>query len=249
MPKYTNLKDLFTAIAYAIRSKTGRSESIIADDFPTAIAAIETDKTEDEDGIITGNLVEYTNDRVTSVAMCRFFNFSRLQKVNLPRVSYVSNNSFTDCLQLQNIDIPAVVTISDSAFTGTSITKLICPNLARIERYCCVGCSYLKKVDMLGHDPLSPDVSGYISGASFLRCNTLSTLIIRSTVTVCRLSEVDAFEDTPIADGDGYIYVPRALIEDYKVANNWSAFASQFRAIEDYTVDGTVTGELDSSKI
>jgi hypothetical protein len=33
---------------------------------------------------------------------------------------------------------------------------------------------------------------------------------------------------------DGYIYVPKALIEDYKVATNWSTFADQFRAIEDY---------------
>lgn len=33
---------------------------------------------------------------------------------------------------------------------------------------------------------------------------------------------------------DGFIYVPRKFVESYKVATNWSAFASQFRAIEDY---------------
>ena len=31
-----------------------------------------------------------------------------------------------------------------------------------------------------------------------------------------------------------YIYVPRALVEDYKVATNWSTFADRIRAIEDY---------------
>jgi hypothetical protein len=39
---------------------------------------------------------------------------------------------------------------------------------------------------------------------------------------------------------DGYIYVPKALLSDedetmdYRRATNWSTFASQFRAIEDY---------------
>jgi hypothetical protein len=37
-----------------------------------------------------------------------------------------------------------------------------------------------------------------------------------------------------VANGTGYIYVPAALIEDYKAATNWSLYADQFRAIEDY---------------
>lgn len=37
---YTTLSDLFTAIADAIRAKTGETSQIIADDFPTAINAI-----------------------------------------------------------------------------------------------------------------------------------------------------------------------------------------------------------------
>jgi len=39
---YTTLSSLFTAIANAIRSKTGSSDTIKADDFPTAIANIPT---------------------------------------------------------------------------------------------------------------------------------------------------------------------------------------------------------------
>ena len=35
-------------------------------------------------------------------------------------------------------------------------------------------------------------------------------------------------------DNPGYIYVPKALIEDYKTATNWSVFTDKFRAIEDY---------------
>ena len=59
----------------------------------------------------------------------------------------------------------------------------------------------------------------------------------------------------PTGAKDGYIYVPRALLsdtdetKDYRRATNWSTFATQFRALEDYTVDGTTTGELDPNKI
>ena len=40
MPNHTSLASLFTDIADAIRGKTGGSAQLVADDFPTAIAAI-----------------------------------------------------------------------------------------------------------------------------------------------------------------------------------------------------------------
>ena len=42
MPNHTSLASLFSDIADAIRAKTGDSAQIVADDFPTAIAAIPT---------------------------------------------------------------------------------------------------------------------------------------------------------------------------------------------------------------
>jgi hypothetical protein len=46
-----------------------------------------------------------------------------------------------------------------------------------------------------------------------------------------------------------YIYVPSTLLPQYLEATNWSAYADRFRALEDYTIDGTITGELDEAKI
>ena len=46
-----------------------------------------------------------------------------------------------------------------------------------------------------------------------------------------------------------YVYVPAALVDAYKSATNWSANAAKFRALEDYTVDGTISGDLDDAKI
>jgi hypothetical protein len=48
---------------------------------------------------------------------------------------------------------------------------------------------------------------------------------------------------------DANIYVPSVLVDSYKAYTNWSAIAVNIHALEDYTVDGTITGELDEAKI
>ena len=102
------------------------------------------------------------------------------------------------------------------------------------------SCQGIQKVDLAA-------VQG-IGAECFIWAYPLTQLIIR-TSTVCTLSNSNAFKDTSIASGTGYIYVPSALIDSYKTATNWSVYADQFRALEDFTVDGTTTGELDESKI
>lgn len=50
-----------------------------------------------------------------------------------------------------------------------------------------------------------------------------------------------------------FVYVPRALIESYKTATNWStlyaSYPDMFRAVEDYTEDGTLEGDFDAEKL
>lgn len=106
-----------------------------------------------------------------------------------------------------------------------------------------------------------------IRGSAFAYCRTLTALILRSE-TMCTLSSSDVFSNcnhilgtygayNPDSLKDGYFYVPRALLsdddetKDYRRATYWSSssLASQFRALEDYTVDGTITGALDPTKI
>jgi hypothetical protein len=84
----------------------------------------------------------------------------------------------------------------------------------------------------------------YIANYAFCGYQSkLSALIIRKNDNLCVLGGTNALNSSV------YIYVPAALIEDYKVATNWSTYANQFRALEDYTVDGTITGDLDEAKI
>ena len=88
-----------------------------------------------------------------------------------------------------------------------------------------MGCSNLEKIDF--------DILAEIKNADFYQCSALSVVIIR-TPAVCTMSDSNAFKSTPIASGTGYIYVPAALVDSYKAATNWTKYANQIRAIEDY---------------
>ena len=119
--------------------------------------------------------------------------------------SSVGSYAFRNCSALTTVDLPLVTSIGGNAFNG---------------------CSNLTTVDL----PLVTSVGSY----AFYNCKALTTVILRSE-TMCTLSNVNAFNSTPIKSGTGYIYVPSALVDSYKADSKWSTYANQFRAIEDYS--------------
>ena len=76
--KHSTLKSLFTDIAVAIRDKTDSTNTIVADNFPSAIANINSDvtatasdvlsgkKIRTKDGVVTGNIVTKTSSNLTA---------------------------------------------------------------------------------------------------------------------------------------------------------------------------------------
>lgn len=131
------------------------------------------------------------------------------------------------------------------ALIDRSITE-VRSNVTSISNSAFQNCSNLTTADF----PVVTSIGNY----AFNSCSKLTTVILQSE-TMVTLSNTNAFTKTPIASGTGYIYVPRELLsdtdstKDYRQATNWSTYAAQFRTLEDYTVDGTITGELDWDKI
>ena len=66
----------------------------------------------------------------------------------------------------------------------------------------------------------------------FSGCTALKTVVLRLN-RVCALKQADAFDNTPIANGTGFVYVPDNLVEQYKTADNWSTYASQIKPISE----------------
>ena len=114
--------------------------------------------------------------------------------------------AFIHCSALAEVKFPAVLS------SGVAVNAL---------RYC----SALKKVDF-GEINAVKGLLGYC----LADCKVLEMLVIRNTDQ----PPATAFNNTPIKTGTGYIYVPAAMVDAYKSATNWSAYADQIRAIEDY---------------
>ena len=125
--------------------------------------------------------------------------------------------------------VNTVDSIGDEALTNSivdrSITEIKDNYTTSIGSYAFRSCSELTTADF----PAATSIGTY----AFRSCSALATLILRSE-TMATLSNNNALTVTPIASGTGYIYVPSALVDSYKTATNWSTYAAQFRAIEDY---------------
>ena len=155
----------------------------------------------------------------------------------------ISDYAFARRRKLISVYLPNVSNIPGAAFYNTSgLKNVIVPKLENITGGSSFsGCTSLEYIDLgLCHS---------IVAMSFLNCSLLSCVILRRIANICAIGNTNVFQGTKIESGTGYIYVPRNLIEQYKTATNWTTFASQFRALEDYTVDGTIEGELGWDKV
>lgn len=108
--------------------------------------------------------------------------------------------------------------------------------ISKVGQYAFYGCTALETVDV-------PNVTS-IEANTFYNCTALTALILRNTQAVCTLANTNALQNSAIAKGTGYIFVPAGQVTAYKTATNFSTYAEQIRAIEDYTVDGTASGSF-----
>ena len=151
-------------------------------------------------------------------------------------ITSIGNYAFALCTQLASVDCPNVTKIGNTALSScSSLTSVSLPAATTIDGGGFSFCGQLKIADL-------PSAAS-IGNSAFANCGNLKAIILRNT-SVCILGSGVFVNDSSV-----YIYVPAALVDTYKAATNWSDHASKIRALEDYTVDGTVTGELDPTKI
>lgn len=183
-----------------------------------------------------------------------FFNWNALTTMNIPACTFIGSYAFASCTALTTLIAPNVAhiggtTTSESngsrAFNScSSLTEIYMPNAElgwttilgyeSYSEYVFNGCTNLAKI-RIKPSRIGPNV--------FKGCSGLKALILMSE-SVPTLSNTNAFTNSGVASGTGYIYVRKSLEESYKTASNWSTYASQIRAIEDYSDDGTVNGDI-----
>ena len=255
-----------TDIANAIRSKTGDSAKLSLGEMADSIEGLrcgdDTETIAKLNAVIDRSIVEIRSD-ANEIGSSAFDSCWKLTTADFPMATSIGSGAFRGCLRLTTADFPMVTTISSYAFDSCSkLTTIDFPLATTIGVYAFNGCSQLTTADFpmatfIGSSafnscsqlttadfPMATSIGSY----AFRGCSKLNALALRSQ-SLCSLSNSNAFSGTPIYKGAGYIYVPSSLLDSYKSATNWSTYATQFRALEDYTVDGTITGELDADKI
>ena len=178
------------------------------------------------DGIITKTLSEYADNHITAIGDYVFYNCNKLRSLNLPKATSIGVFAFYGCSLMIMVELPVATLIDNYAFyNGRSLEVINVPLVTELGKAAFRYCEKLTSIDL-------PSVT-LMDEYAFGNCTSLTTVILRSE-TMCELNDTNAFLSTPIASGTGYIYVPSSLVETYQNGENWSTYASQIRAIEDY---------------
>lgn len=181
---------------------------------------------------------------VTSLGDQVFTSCHSLSFASFPKVTSLPSSCFNACENLETISIPLCYFIGNSALSYINKLKEVSCPASNVDSFAFYSDPELEKVDFTP----TGDGAMSIGYGAFNYCNKLKILALRSE-KVWSLSDSSCFQGTLIESGTGFIYVPKGHVDEYKTATNWTVYADQFRALEDYTVDGTITGELDSTKI
>lgn len=150
-----------------------------------------------EDGLITGAITEYRNDRVESVGNRAFFGNPNLTRITLPNVKTIETEAISSLTNLKILELGNVTSVS----------------------------------------------SGFLS-----LCGKIDYLILRAEAVHLNIND---FSDMSYTDAFNML-VPRSLQNEYADAvtdTRGERVKITVLAIEDYTVDGTITGELDLTKM
>jgi len=116
------LIDKLTAIADAIRGKTGKTDPLTLEQMATEISGIEAGGggTDYLAARIDQSLTEYSSGDVETIAAYALYGCSKLTRAHLPNATSVGTSAFYGCGKLSDCDFSSVETIGEAAFRGNS---------------------------------------------------------------------------------------------------------------------------------
>lgn len=230
-------EETLTNIGNAIREKTGKTDLIPTTNMAAEIALIQAGDGTGENTlelVLNHSLKELHSEKISKLESYAFYQNGGLEKVNLPNCSKIGGYCFYSNSALKEVYFDNLTKILGNMNSACcfqycrQLTTVHMPKLVQATSNATFsGCSQLSKIEL----PSLQSLSKYF----FQNCSLLNTFILSGN-TVCSMvaAATDTFANTPILQGTGYVYVPAALLDQYKTATNWAAIADQIRAIEDY---------------
>lgn len=200
-----------------------------------------------------------------SVGAGAFFRSPSLTELHLPKVETLGERVFEGCESLTSLYLDSIKEIPTGHFMEfESLTSIHLPQVERLGESVFYGCKNLTKIDLPKATLIRSGVfyactslvevsfgqPVMLQYLTFYSCNSLQRLIFRSESEISSLSAgTEVFNKDGVYPEGITVYVPSALVDAYNNDSVWNSTGFEIRALEDYTVDGTVTGELDLAKI
>ena len=168
------------------------------------------------------NLVSAILNGVTNVEYSVFQGCSKLSSIEMNSVETIGNNAFLNASALQEVVFPELSEIGSNVFSNCSALKKVkCDKATAIQYGAFTKCPALEVIDILGGRQIAMFTNDKI--------NSLKSFVIRKATRVTPLSSgIFGFSDATT------IYVADNLVEEYKVATNWSRYAEKIKPISEY---------------
>ena len=159
-------------------------------------------------------------------------------------------NAFWSCSNLGDVNMPNLIsgipqnTFNNSGLTSFRADKVVCETITLAGNTAFSSCKSLKwvhfdKLQIVGtqwfNGCIALEKAEFNSvktfrGYAFQGCSALKTLIIRTPDVVASIDS-NMFHSFTFT---GNVYVPDNLVEQYKIATNWSAYAEQIKPLSEY---------------
>lgn len=177
MSNYVVSDTNLTAVANAIRSKTGGSSSLeFPDDFISEIGNIVPGGFDTLAELEANTLTSWANSTAATVSAYLFYNKTALTSVSYSSATAIGDYSFSGCTNLSTISFPKVKTTSSDSFSNClALTTVSLPEATSIAARSFSGCSNVTSVSL-------PKVTSF-GNYAFLNCTSLTTFDINTDYT------------------------------------------------------------------
>lgn len=158
------------------------------------------------------NIGDYYNDRITKLRTYAFYYCSTITTAEFPNVLECNTGSLRQCANLTEVRFASLQHVYVSGLMAD------CPKLEFVD--------------------LGP--SSAVGTTTFTNDTSLKTIILRRGAAPAALQNLNTFNGTPYDSGGsgGKVYVPSALIEQYKNATNWSVLVG-YGTVEFVAIEGS----------
>ena len=157
-----------------------------------------------------------------------------MKRIDLPDCIKIDNYVFQNCFRVEEINLPKVKELGDGVFQDTglmsSLSNISLPSMTYFNTSCFNGSVFQNA--LFSNENITQMGGNYYFYAPFMDGKKIKRIIIPKCTTVPKLGSVDGLVgNNATLKAQVTIYVPRAMVEQYKAATNWSAF--NIAAIED----------------